>query len=143
MSFLSGNITFAEQETGRPWQVVHIAEAPSSAALITYANSLLTYSAARLVNVTFIETFLIDHTGTYTDWKDVTKKARINLRRSPLSSTQSENYRAIVIPAPHLSMFTDGIVKKTIGDEIAALYTTFRGISGVSFVFAHGALSDD
>jgi hypothetical protein len=119
-------------------------EAPSSSSLLTYANALLPYSSATLVRATFIETFLIDNSGTFTDWKDVTKKARINLIRSPLSIVSSENYRQVVIPAPHLSMFEgENVVKKSIGDEIAALYTTFRGISGVSFLFTRGAISDE
>jgi hypothetical protein len=139
MSTHSGVLKYTAEHI---WDTVFIPYAVSQAALNAFAAAIQVYSGAELDSVGFVSTDHPHLLGNLSTFTEITWKARVNLKRSPLEG-DSTDYRQVVIVAPVKSMCEydhargNYKVKDAAGQAIA---TAYSALTGITYVFKDGYL---
>lgn len=131
---MSTTLTF--RKTGIEY-IEYLTHGLSLAAIETYAGNIAQYSNAGIVEVTYTLGTEMTLAQSIGDYPSIELYAKVFLR-----DAATHKLYAAIIRAPKISMFEPVFnsgwrVKKTVGQQIAAYYST---LSGLTFQFDHGGL---
>ena len=137
-SYYTGLIKF-ERNGSRA--VLPLPGCPSLSVLRQFATDIVGFTTAKVLEISWTETDVLDTAEGTGDYADVKLLLQVKMRQSPAPNGRRK-IKKLPLPAPDAANMENiaGLgyrLKQSVGDQIAARYST---LTGVTWVFEEGRL---